>query len=255
MRLTLLEMISHILSAMGSDDVTNYNDTVESYAVALCIQQAFYDAAVELNLPEHESMFELTASGDNAKPVLMTLPTNATRLDRVYYDNKETGDTYSNMIQCTFMPFDDFIVKQNSLSQADSDVGEMVVTNNSESFNFMYRTNDWPRYYTTMDSETILFDSIKISVDTTTLAKAKTMAYGSVYPTFTMSNGAYLDLAPEQFPYVLAKAKTRAFNELKQMVNQESAAETRKQKIVLQKRKNRVTQDPWQSTGPKYGRR
>lgn len=254
MRLTLLEMISHILSAMGSDDVANYNDTVESYAVALCIQQAFYDAAVELNLPEHSSMFELTASGAST-PTLMTLPTNAVRLDKLYYDNKETGETYSNMVECTWMFFDDFIEMQKELRGELANVGEMVVTNNSESFNFMYRTDQWPRYFTTMDSDTILFDSYNVAEDASGLVKAKTLAYGSVYPTFTMSNGAYLDLAPEQFPYVLAKAKTRAFNELKQMVNQESAAETRKQKIILQKRKNRITLDSWSTISPGYGRK
>lgn len=254
MRLTLLEMIQHILSAMGSDDVTSYDDTVESYAVAMCIKQAFYDAAVELNLPEHASMFELTASGAST-PTLMTMPTNVIRLDKLYYDNKETGESYSNMVECIWVFFDDFIEMQKELRGETSGVGEMVVTNNSESFNFMYRTDRWPRYFTTMDDDTVLFDSYDVTEDASGLVKAKTMGYGSVYPAFTLSNGAYLDLSAEQFPYVLAKAKTRAFNELKQTVNQESAAESRKQKIILQKRKNKFVQDPWSTVGPGYGRK
>lgn len=254
MRLTLLEMVQHILAAMGSDEVSNYNDTVESYQVSLLIQQCFYDCAVELGLPEHESMFELNASGDNAKPCIMFLPTACTRIDKIYYDNKQSGDTYSNMKLCDYMPFDQFITMQTALRGETTNVGEQVVTNNGESFNFMFASNRMPSFYTTCDDNTILFDAYDSSLDTT-LTKAKSMCYGSVYPTFTLANNTYADLDPTQFPYLLAKAKTRAFNELKQTANQESAAEARKQKIIIQKRKHSVTKEPEVMRGPRYGRK
>lgn len=254
MKLTLLEMVQHILAAMGSDEVNSYDDTVESYQVALLIQQAFYDCAVELGLPEHETMFELNASGTSTKPCIMFLPSNATRMDRMYYDKRDSGDTTSDMQEVKFLPFKEFTSMQNALREETTGVGEQVVTNNGESFNFMYRSDQHPMYYTTMDDNTILFDGFDSSVDTT-LQKSKTMCYGSVYPTFTLSNSAYADLDPTQFPYLLAKAKTRAFNELKQTVNQESAAEARKQKIVIQKRKHSVNgADPIDSL-PRYGRK
>lgn len=242
MRLTLLEMVQHILSAMGSDEVSNYDDTVESYQVALLIRQAFYDCAVELGLPEHESLYQLEASGDSNKPCIMFLPTTATRLDTIYYDNKVAGETNSKMVQVQWMDWEDFFRMQTALTGETTDVGQQVVTNNSQSFNVMYRKNAFPRYYTTTDENTIIFDGFDIVTDTT-LTKAKSMAYGAVFPSFTMTNSAYPDLNPTQFPYLLAKAKTRAFMEIKQQQNAESAAETRKQKIVVQKRQNTVTKD------------
>lgn len=228
---------------MGSDEVSNYDDTVESYQVALLVKQAFYDCAVELGLPEHESLYQLEASGDNAKPCIMTIPTTATRLDTILYDNKALTDTNSKMEPVLWMDWQDFIRMQTALAGESSDVGQQVISNNSQSFNIMYRSNAFPRYYTTTDENTLIFDGYDSSVDTT-LAKAKTMVYGAVYPTFTLSNAAYPDLSPTQFPYLISKAKTRAFKELKQQDNTESASETRKQKIVIQKRQHLIKGDP-----------
>lgn len=254
MRLTLLEMIQHILSAMGSDEVNNYNDTVESYMVAQIIQQVFYEAAVELNLPTHQSMFELNASNDNLLPALMYKPSNALRIDKIYYDNREDGATYANMVECQYLPLDQFISLQRGLSESTSNVGEMNVSNNGETHTIMFSTNAPPRFYTTSDDYTILFDSYDSSVDTT-LQKAKSLAHGHVYPTFTLSNTFVPDVDAAQFPYLLAKAKTRAFNEIKQTLNQESAAEARRQKIVLQKRKFAVARENPIYGLPRYGRK
>lgn len=244
MRLTLLEMVQHILSAMGSDEVSNYDDTVESYQIALLIKQAFYDSAVELGLPEHDSLFQLTASGDSNKPCLMTIPNTVTRLDKILYDNKETADITSSYKEVAWMDFDDFLKMQSALDGTDTSyVGQQVITNNAQSFNVKFRKDQFPTYYTSPDETTLVFDGYRSDVDTT-LAQAKTMVYGAVYPSFTLSNSAYPDLDATQFPYLLAKAKTRAFKELKQQNNEEAASETRKQKIVVQKRQNTIDKGP-----------
>ena len=81
------------------------------------------------------------------------------------------------------------------------------------------------------------------------------MCYGSVYPSFTLANNTYPDLNPDMFPYLLAKAKTRCFLELKQQQNPEAAAEARKQKIVVQKRKHLVKKDPAIYDVSRFGRK
>jgi len=254
LKLTLLEMVQHILAAMGSDEVNSYDDTVESHQVAQLIRQVFYDAAVELSLPEHEGMFELNASGNADLPCLMTLPSSAIKANKVYYDNKAPTDTYSKMVLCTYLPFDDFQRMQSSLRDMTGDVGEMQVTTNTEIYPVLYASNRHPSYYTTTDDNTLLFDSYDRSIDTT-LQKNKSMVHGLIYPTFVMANDTYPQVDPSQFPYLLAKAKTRAFNELKQTLNQESATEARRQKIVLQKRKHTVKKEDPIYGLPRYGRR
>ena len=239
MRYTLLEAIQLILSSMDSDEVDNYDDTVESLQVAHILKSVYYDLATDLNLPEHDCFFELNASGDNAKPTLMTLPTNCTRLDYLEYNIKEASETYANYKKLTFIPIDQFMDMQNSLRNQTSNVGQMTITSNGESFEVMYADDKWPTYYTTFGDGTYLFDSYNSDEDTT-LVKAKTRAYGSTYPVFTLSNSFYADLEPTQFSLWVNRAKVRAFSELKQAANQEAAGEARRQKIIVQKRKRRT---------------
>lgn len=239
MRYTLLEMTQQILSAMDSDEVASINDTVESYQVALLIKSVFYDIATDLNLPEHNGLFELTASGDNNLPCLMTIPTTVTRLDSIMYDQKLTTDTYSNYQPVDYMNWPDFFRMQAALHEETANIVEMGISHNSETFPVLCRDDRYPRYWSTFDDYQIIFDSYYSDEDTT-LQKAKTQCQGALYPTFSLTDGAYPDVDPTQFSYFLNKCKTRAFAELKQAMNAESNAETRRQKIILQKRMRRV---------------
>jgi hypothetical protein len=236
---TLLEAVQEILSSMDSDEVDSYDDTVESLQVATILKATYYDLATELQLPEHRTLFELNASGDAQKPCLMTIPSNVVKIDWIKYDNKLTSETYKNYVEVEFKPFYDFMEMQSGLRGLSSGVGQMNVTNNAETFEFMYGTEAFPTYYTTMDSSNLIFDSYYSDEDTT-LAKAKTMAYGVVYPTFTLSNSFTADIDPQMFRLWIQTAKTRAHMELKQTANQEAAGMARRQQIATQKRKRRV---------------
>ena len=78
MRYTLLEMTQLILSAMDSDEVNSISDTTESLQVANMARSVFYDMCVDMNFPCYETLLQLEASGDSAKPVLMTMPSTLT---------------------------------------------------------------------------------------------------------------------------------------------------------------------------------
>jgi len=254
-RYTVLEMTQEILASMDSDNVSSINDTDEAYQVALLLRGVYYDLATELELDEYDTLFELTASGDSAKPTLMTVPTNVIRLDSIKYDNKLTADTYSNWKSVAFTPFNTFLEFQTGLRSATSNVGEMDYTLNGTTFNIMYRSNQFPLYYTTMDDYTLVFDGY-YSAEDTTLQASKTMCYGSVYPTFTLSDTFEPDLEPQQFAYYRNRAKVRAFAELKQAQNQDAAYETKRQKIAVQK-KRRIVEDLPEvyKVGSRFGRR
>lgn len=252
MRQTLLEMVQDILADMKSDQVDSINDTVESYDVALIIRRTFYDIAAELDLPAHDTIFQLVASGDNNLPCVMTAPTNMMELHDIQYDNKESGDTYSNWQHVEYCPFQDFLYMTNQFSGMN-DVTEMNVSNGTHTFEIMCRTDKFPQYYTTFDDTTYIFDSYKDTEDTT-LQAAKTLCQGKLYPSFTMADSFTPTLNPQQFPYLYNKAKTRAFYQIKQMPNQESAAETRDQKIRLMRTKRRTENLTALELTPRYGK-
>lgn len=254
MKRTLLEMTQEILSAMESDEVNSITDTVESNSVALLIKGVYYDICTEMNIFSHNSLFELNASGNVSQPTLMTIPSNVTNIDWVEYDVKVTGDTYPDYQRIEFVPLDEFLDRQNALRNESADVGEMTFTLNGESFSTMYYDNRRPYCYTCIDDYTLLFDSYDADLDST-LQKSKTRCSGTLVPTFTMSDSFTPDFNAQQFSYFFNKAKTRAFAELKQAPNQESAAEARNQKIILQKRK-RTSEDIPEvlKVGARYGR-
>lgn len=239
MRYTLLEMTQLILSALDSDEVTDINGTVESTQVANLIKSAYYDMAVDMALPEHETVLQLTASGDNAKPCLMTVPDTVTKIRSIFYDYKADADTYSNYQLLKFKPFEEFVLDQQALRNDTTGVGTQVIVHNGQNFNIMFRSNVDPTYYTTADDQQIIFDAYDSAKDTT-LEAAKSMCLGVTYPSWTASNSFVPDLDPTQFSLLINKAKVRAFNELKQTENREAISEARRQKIIVQKRKRKT---------------
>lgn len=253
MKFSVLEMTQEILQAMESDEVNSINDTVESNSVAVILRSVFYDLAVDLNLPEHETLFELNASGDVLKPTLMTVPDNASKIHWIKYDNKTALDTRSDMREVNFMPFEEFLERQRGLQNQISDAGEMTFTLHGESFPILYASNKQPQWWTSVDDRSVLFDSYDDSLDST-LQKSKTMCHGVMYPVFLLEDSFIPDIDPSAFSLLKNRAKVRAFAELKQVENAEAVSETRRQKIVNQKRKRTLPNEPEVFRVPRYGR-
>lgn len=255
MRYTLLEMVQLILSAMDSEEVNSISDTVESDQVANLLKSVYYDIATDLELPEHETLFQLTASGNNALPCLMTVPSTVTKVRTIRYNTADSGDTYPNWTELEYKPFQDFLVDQQSLRENTDGVGSQQVTLNGSTYEILFRDDKQPQYFTTADDQQFFFDSYDSTIDTT-LQASKTMCSGSVYPTFTLTDNFAPDLDPTQFSYFINRAKVRAFNELKQQANQEAAGEARRQKIIVQKRKRKTPDLPEiYRLGSRFGRK
>lgn len=247
-------MVQIILSAMDSDEVNSINDTVEAYQIAILLRSCFYDMATDLQLPEHEGLFQLTASGDSSKPNIMTVPTTVCRLRQINYDVRDDGETYANWKKIEFLPLDEFIERQNGLRAEDTNIQEVLVSSSGQSHKILCRSTQDPEFFTSFDDTTLVFDAYDSTVDST-LQSSKTQCFGSLYPVFNLEDTFAPSLDPTQFAYFLNKAKVRAFFELKQQENAEAAAEARKQKISIQSRKRRTPDQTEFAKIPKYGRK
>lgn len=255
MKRTLLDMTQHILSAMDSDEVNSISDTIESMQVAELIRQVYYDIATDLGLPEHETLIELSASGDNDKPVLMTIPETVTRVTNINYDIRGSDNDSVDLpnwrpLKC--LGLNEFITMTQAFRGNDN-VDSMQVSSGGDTFEFLHYKDRPPTYYMTFDDQQIIFDSYDYLVDTT-LQKSKTLCYGSRYSTFTMADNFVPDLDPTQFSYFINKAKVRAFAELKQLQHQEALGEARRQKIIVQKRMNKAPHQSMFERRRNYGR-
>lgn len=252
MRYTLLDMTQQILSSMDSDEVNSIDDTVESLQVANIIRQCYYDMAADLNLPIHERIIQLTASGVVSRPCIMSIPENVITIEKIYYDVRKDGTTTPDYRLLEQVSLAEFIERNLQLrNQSSTDVGTQVFPNDGTNTTFFYKKLKAPEIYASVGGGFIVFDGLDTLVDST-LQTSKTLVHAHRWPSFSMTDAFYPELDPSQFPMLLQKAKTRAFKELKQQDNAESVREERNQKIAYQKRKDSRTGF---DKVPKFGRK
>lgn len=252
MKYTLLEMVQRIMESMDSDEVNTISGTVESLAVANIIKECYFDIIGDLDLPEHQGIFQLDASGDSALPAYMTVPSNVVDIQTLQYNyNTTAAPSYQPV---TFLPLDEFLLRINGLNTDDDNVGTMTVTSNGGTFVFKYRTDSHPHWYTTLDDNIILFDSYDSSVDST-LQSVKTFCFGNLNPEFTMEDDFVPRLDPRQFQLLLQEAKSQAFIEEKQVPNPKAEQKARRNRIITQKNKRAVDKRPEYLKYRSYGRK
>ena len=237
--MTLLQMVQSILSDMTSDEVNSISDTSESLQVANIIRENYSYLISKTTLPEHRSLFELESSGRIDQPVLMRLPPNATELLWLKYDASEETTVGDYYVPVYYRDIDDFVDYMHGLVATDGLAQKMTLTLGTNSIDFYYSIDKAPTYYTTFDDNTIIFDSYNSLVDTT-LQKNKTIAFGTIAPTFEMSDNFIPQLDAIQFSLLFNESKAQAFAEVKQIANANAERKARNQWITSQKSKRGV---------------
>lgn len=212
---TLLDYVQTILSAMDSETVNSYSDTVESIQVANVVRTVYNDIQARVDLPEHYTLFELESSGDATQPVLMTRPSDVLTIEWIQYDKVVSGDTDPFYQDVKFLALDEFLRRMNSLKASDTNVETFDLTRNTDTLTFLYWNDRAPQYYTTFDDWTIIFDAYDATVDST-LQNDKTRAYGKKDQAFTLSDLFVPFLDRDLSTLLLNEAKVLAFAELKQ---------------------------------------
>lgn len=215
MQYTLLEMDQEILSSMDSDEVNSINDTTEALQVARIIRQAYYDLVEDVKMPSHFTVFELNASTDPLKPILMTVPSGINKILWVKYNGMSATDTSPLYEEMKYLPKDTFFERMYRLDTDDTTVDSFEFSSaNSSSITMLYKNDQAPQYYTNLDNTNVLFDSYDSTVDTT-LQKSKTICYGRKNLAFSLTDSFVPDLDDSLFPRLLNDAKELAFAELK----------------------------------------
>jgi hypothetical protein len=209
---TLLEYVQTVLSSLDGDEVSSITDTTESLQVANIVKTVYNDIQARADIPEHYMMFQLTASGDDTKPTLMTRPSDVLSIEWVQYNKVISGETDPLFQPVTFKPLDEFLAMQDQLRVSDTEVASF----SHDDATFIYRNDKAPDFYTTYDDATMIFDSYDSTVDTT-LQASKTRCYGRKDQTFTLSNSFVPFFDRDLSTLLLNESKVLAFAELKQM--------------------------------------
>lgn len=252
---TLLDITQDILAMMDGEEVNSITDTVESEQVARIVRDSYYYIVPNIQQKRHFDLFELDASGDSTKPVLMTVPSGIVDILWVKYDNRETAGANKEYEAVSYMSLPEFLDLTLTLNTDESNVSEMELTNSNGDFVFKYRTDHHPTIYTTFDDNQLIFDGYFSTLDTT-LQADKTYCYGMVDPsTFTLSDTFLLDIDDDQYPLLIAEAKSQCFEELLKARNQGAERRSRRGWIKSQS-KNSVTPNKTNfDLAPNYGRK
>lgn len=235
MRYTLLELTQSVLRSMESDEVSDINETQEAKDVVDIIKESYFDIVGEMNMAEQEGLFKLDSSGDNTKPTLMYVPSTVSRIQWLKYNIEDTS--FPNNRDVRYVNNQEFLYYQQGLDPSDINVNQMTVNINGSDFVFHYHDNYFPTYYTIFDERLVVFDAYDSSVEST-LTTVRTVGWGDLVPSFTLSNNWVPDLDPRQFQLLLQASKSTAFMELKQTQNARSEKQERKNRILTQKNKN-----------------
>lgn len=224
---------------MDSDEINSINDTVESQQVMEVVKTVYNDIISRSNLAAHKIPFNLAASTDSTKPVLMTKPTNINTIDWIKYDCRLSGETDPSWNYITFEPFDTFMSMTQSLSPSESDVDSMTIVSDGFSFTFHYKNNTCPSMYTTYNDSTLIFNAFDSAVETT-LQSSKSIGWGSKNLTFSPTDSFVPDLPEDLFSLLINEAKSLAWAELKQTTHSKAESTARRNWTHLSKRKSHI---------------
>lgn len=212
MKLTLLDMVQSILSAIDSDEVNSIDDTVEAVQVAQLVKEAYFDLLGHRDWPFLRGLYSLNGLADLTRPTTMQMPEELNKVYWIKYNKKEV----------VYVEPDVFIdMLHNRTEQAS------VTDSNG------YNLNADPSYWTSYNDTEIVFDSIDKSADST-LQASKTVVFGVKAPTWTHTDTFIPTLPEKMFPTLLAEAKSQAFVNLKQQVNAREERKAQKGKVVFQ---------------------
>jgi len=194
MKMTLLEIVQRIHSALNSDEINSIGDTVESQQVAQEVKTTYYDMIGNIEMPYQFSLFNLEASGDADRPTHMTVPENVDSFKWIQYNKGTAAEPDYQEIE--YLTPEQFIVKTSVYSEAGSPI---IVEN------LVIKTDKHPQWYTLFDDEEVVFDSYDSEVDDT-LQASKTRVYGQTIPTWSMTDDFVPDLPAKHFPQLVAEA-------------------------------------------------
>lgn len=250
MKMTLLEMVQNILSALDSDEVTDINDTVESIQVAEIIKETFYEQFNNILLPSSTTLLKIDGISNVNSPNYMKFNSDVDNIKWIKYKDYRNQNRFSDVLFVTPEEFLNLVLKYSSSTN-----NVRLTTDPSSSVTYYIKTNKCPTYYTSFDNNYIAFDSYDSGYEAT-LHSNSSIAYGTKTKSFTMNNGFIPNIPENLFPLLLAEAKSVCFINLKQISSSKEEQRARRQRIRMQNDqfKSKDQQRRHITDGPNYAR-
>lgn len=247
-KMTVLDIVQEVLNDMDSDPVNSIDETFEAQQVASLVQTVYRNMISNRNWSHTKKLLNLTPYSKGSLPTHMRIKDEVKELICVDYNTAKKGETRRRYQRLVWLEPDDFLRVSNQLN-TDTDYVDVVI--DPSGVELAIRNNQAPKYFTSFDDDTLVFDAYDSDVDDT-LQASKTQAYGFVMPSFTVSDTFVPDLPLEAFSALVSEVKSQAFIKLKQQESGKDEQDSRRQQSWLSRKE-------WRVQGgvkyPDYGRR
>lgn len=247
-KLTLLDLTQRILNDMNGDEINSISDTLESQQVASIIRDTYQEIIGSRSWPHLNSLLTPTPQG-STYPTHVDLKSEWSFIKEIKYNKRTQTATRDNYDGVDYMEPEEFLEYLNQRNSSASDVS--TISDPGTGVELFILNDTAPKYWTTFDDETLVFDSYDSLVDTN-LQESKFQIWGNKETTWSHVDTAIPNLPAKAFPYLLAEAKSACFNALMQVGNQKAEQQSRRQRIWLSREKWRSGQG---QQFPDYGRR
>lgn len=203
MRTTLLEIVQSILNDMDSEDVNSISDTTEAQQIASVVKDVYFNIVSARGIPEHRTTFTLTSLSQLSKPTHFKYPTEAKEITQLFYNTSVNGGVEYRGVT--------YVEPEVFFNRMPNSEGNQTITDIDGVTKLVIQNDKMPSYYTSFDDEHIVMDAYDASVESI-LSAAKTKAFGTVYPEFTIADDFEPDLDNVLLPLLLAEAKSTCFS-------------------------------------------
>lgn len=248
-KMTLLEMVQNIASALDTDEISSITDTTESLQIAEVIKETFYEQFNNIFVPELRGLIKLSDVNDITRPNYLKIPSNLSKLDWIKYKDFRNANKFTEV---DYIDPEDFLDRQLQYSVSGSN---LFLTTDPSGVTYYVRNDGRPRYYTMFDDEYIVFDSYDVTHEAI-MQSSNTIAFGQKANQFLLEDNYIPPLDANLFPLLLAESKAVCFVNLKQISSAKEEQRARRQRIRMQNDQfhSRQAQRDYWNRGPNYAR-
>lgn len=250
-KITLLQIVQDILSDADGDDVNSITDTVESDQCARVVRDVYLQMA-DLHDVEHFKTVKALDATSATTPNVMTRPEGLHSLEWVKYDKRLTAGAAQNFEYVDYMEPDDFMELVHGRSTDNSNVDAITLSTGI----IIPIVNDRaPQYYTVMEpgSDELVFDSYDSALETN-LQQSKSVTYGVLRPTLSLSDSSTMELPRHLETLVQREARAMYFDLYKDGVTREIDRTRRRAEVRAQRHRN-IIKNTDNDNRPDYGRK
>lgn len=233
-RYTMLELVQEVARAIGADEITTIDESVESVDITNVAVVALENMSTrrEWEWRQHK-VRQMTAAGAGKKTTL-TLPADVDTVEQVKYRTDIAGSNKAEYTTLSFLPVPEFLELVGSRDLSATNV-ETLPQGTDLAPIYVYNDRA-PKYFTQFDEGAIVCDAYDIAVDPTGLSAGRSMVVATVNidtSTARTTPGWIAPIPTRFFPLWLALATASAALKLRQMQDVDAEREARRLLIDL----------------------